>query len=567
MEGEQGIAKLRCRSERAWARVLLSWMMAGLGAMHLAHADPIPRELSLGEFVELVMERNRTVQVRLMEFEINQRRYKAEQGIFEPELVLGYDRVENQRENNTEQRRSTGVRLFTERNNLYNAGLEALVPTGARLRLGYTLRDLRNSIQDSGDPALGSIVTNNFGRRRGEYQTFVGLSITQPLLKNGWSSATLASVRLAALASDLAYQEYRRQLMVILSTAEASYWNLYLAQEQVRFFEESVTMAEDLVRENRARVEAGKGADLEVMQSAAGLALRKSKLAEAQQKLRETQAQLKNLISLPADSTGFEFRAKDRPDPLSVVPSFEDSAQSAMELNPDYLSQKKKMAQENIRLAYSRNQRLPQLDLKGSYGLNGLGESPSSSWSQTQSGEFPSFSVGLELRVPLSGGRKSRNELMAAKIRTVQALVEAKETENQILNAIKTGIAKIQNTRSQVNSYREVVQFNEDLLKTQRARLEVGKVESRKILEVEADLFEAKNSVVEALVQSERARLEILLVVGTLLNERHVDRSQKELKQEMAECFRKLGGSEQNLQDFLKDMKKRYSAPHDGGKE
>ena len=560
MHGHRGLFYVLGRAGLKRLRVFLTWGIATVTGIYMSSANPLPEELTLRDFIERVLQRNKTIQLRLMEFEINQRRYKGEQGVFEPDLVLGYDRIENERENTTEQRRSTGVARFTERNNVYNGGLEALIPSGARVRLGYTLRDLKNNLQDTGDPPLGSIVTNSI-RGRGEYQTFVGISVTQPLLKNGWASATLANVRLASLASDLAYQEYRRQLMVILSTSEASYWNLYLAQEQVRFFEESIGMAEELVRDNRTRVAAGKSAELEVTQSVAGLALRKSKLAEARQKHREAIAQLQNLVSLSTDSTGVGFRATDRPDLLSTVPSFEESAQSALESNPDYLSQKKKMAQDHIRLAYSKNQRLPQLDLKASYGLNGLGDSPSVSWSQAQSGEFPSFSLGLELRVPLSGGRKSHNEFVAAKIRTMQALVEIKETENQILNAIKTAISKIQNTRSQVDSYGEVVRFNEDLLKTQKVRLEVGKVESRKVLEVEADLFEAKNSVVESLVQYERARLEMMLVIGTLLQERRLDRTQKELQKEMAYCFRSLGGSEQRLQNYLRDMKDRYAAP------
>ena len=47
--------------------------------------------------------------------------------------------------------------------------------------------------------------------------------------------------------------------MLIVSTAEATYWNLYLAQEQVRFFRDSVALADALVVDNEARVRAEKG--------------------------------------------------------------------------------------------------------------------------------------------------------------------------------------------------------------------------------------------------------------------------------------------------------------------
>ena len=57
---------------------------------------------------------------------------------------------------------------------------------------------------------------------------------------------TLANLRLTALESDIAFQEYRRQLMLTLSQAESAYWNLYYAQEQLRFFKESISVAESI---------------------------------------------------------------------------------------------------------------------------------------------------------------------------------------------------------------------------------------------------------------------------------------------------------------------------------
>ena len=526
-----------------------------IAAADAAGSAGAPTELGLEEFLQLVLEHNESLQVNLLELEISRKRNLAEWGVFEPELVAAYSRVENDRQNTAQQQRSLGVTFFHEKNNVYDGGLEALVPTGARIRLGYNLQDLRNNLQD---PASGLVVTN---AARREWLTFVGVTLSQPLLKNAWNSATLASIRLAALASDIAYQEYRRQMMLILSTAEASYWNLYLTQEQVRFFRESVALAEDLVRDNRARAEAGKGSDLETLQAEAGLALRKSKLSEAEQKYRETSAQLRTLMSLPAGSDTFELKAREQPNPLTDLPSFQLSGEKVLTHNPDYLIQQKKVAQEDVRVAYSKNQRLPQLDLKASYGLNGLGHSPSLSWDQAQSGDFPSLSVGVEMRVPLGGGMKSRNELAAARLKKKEALLQFKDVETQVLNAVMVAVLKIKNSRETIENYRSVVRFDEDLLKTQMARLDVGKVESRKVLEVEGDLFEAKNSVLEATVQHARARLELALVEGELLEARNLDLPQKELEQKTGQTFRRAGGSDERFKALMEELKKRYAPP------
>jgi outer membrane protein TolC len=532
-------------------------MLAALGGdASSSAASPLEpgrtNRLTLREFLQAVIERNETLHTRLLEFEINQKRFRAERGVFEPELVLSYDREANERENTAEQRRSSGVAVFDEKNHIYNAGLEALVPTGARLRLGYTLRDLRNNLQD---PQPGAIVTNS---PRGEFQTFAGISLTQPLLKNAWFSATLANLRLAALGSEVAYQEYRRQMMLTISTAEASYWNLYLTQEQARFLRDSVRFAEELLLDADERFKAGKGSELERLEARAGLALRHSKLTEAEQKYFETAAQLLTLMSHAGLDSPPILEAVDPPAGPAQAPPFFDSGQTALEWNPDYLGQVARLKQENVRVAYAKNQRLPQLDLKASYGLNGLGPDPGASWEDIETRGFPSYAIGAELRLPLTGGIKGRNDLDAARLRKQQALAGLKETETQILNAIDTALRKLRGTASSATDYESVAAFNQSLLDTERARLEAGTVSSQRVLEVDAALFEARNSVVEARVLHERARLELELVQGTLLRSRNLDLPQQELEQRTAALWRRAGISEEQFRGLAKQLQLRY---------
>ena len=148
----------------------------------------LPEQISLRSYLSLVIGYNQSLQARLLEFEVSRRRYEGERSIYEPDFVGSYEYQSNQRQNSKEQSASQRTNLFTEANNVYNAGLEALVPTGARVRLGYSLRDLQNSIPITS----GFISTPD---RRHEYQTFGGISLTQPLLKGGWQRTTTANMR------------------------------------------------------------------------------------------------------------------------------------------------------------------------------------------------------------------------------------------------------------------------------------------------------------------------------------------------------------------------------------
>jgi hypothetical protein len=220
--------------------------------------------------------------------------------------------------------------------------------------------------------------------------------------------------------------------------------------------------------------------------------------------------------------------------------------------------QRQKLMQEYVRVSYARNQRLPELDLKGSYGLNGLGDSPSASWREIELAGFPSWSVGVELRLPLAGGIKSANELAAAKLRQKEAELNLKEMETQVVNALDTALYKLKSAREIAHNYQKVVDFNQNLLDSALDRLEVGRLEGQKVLEIEADLFEAKNSQVEAVVNCQRALLELEFMEGCILRRRQIEMSQTELQTRTAALIRRRRLDGEQYQRFIKELQAAY---------
>lgn len=494
-----------------------------------------PFELKLDDYLHRVLENNEAIQAQMLEAEASRRKARAERGIFEPELVNALTREINKRTNNIEQRAAmSGAGFFSERNTIYDAGLESLLPTGAKIRLGYTLSDLVNNV----NPFGGFLSTTNDVFIQ-QYQTFVGATVTQPLLKNGGTGVTLAGIRLAALDSDVAFQEYRRQLMLTVSRAEAAYWNLYFAQEQLRFFQESVEVAQSILNDSQEKVKAGRAAELEVLEAQSGLAVRKTKQNEALQSYYSAMGTIYTFSGVvPTDPNG-SIRAVDVPTTATVPFAYSNSFQDAFELNPDYLIQRKKVDAEKLRLGVARNQVLPELNIKGAFGYNGLGSSPGDSWDIAQSQQFPSWSIGVELRIPLLGNIRGRNQLAATRLTLQEAIANLNSIETQIANLLNTSIRKARSWQDSIQSYETVVQFNESLLKTQLARLEVGQIEPRKVLEVEADLFDARQNLASALVEYHRTLLELQLADGTILQSRNLDFTREQLQQRTLALLRK----------------------------
>ena len=459
-------------------------------------------QVPLTNYLRMVIAQNDRLAAQELQVVAAQAQQKGEMGIFEPALVTGAEHQINNRQLNSQSISSAiGLRtnVVSERNNNYSSALEFLVPTGARVRFGSTLHDLINSYQQVGI----SQFTN------GEYESFVGVTLAQPILKNAGTTATLAASRLAARQSEVAWQEYRGNLIQIIAGAEAAYLGLHLAQEQVRFFAESARVAQTVLDDAKARVAAGKSGELDVLQAEADFATRRNGLREAEQKLTEARARATSAFESAEDDKRGMLMAEPPSLPEGQALEFSTHWPILFNHSPELRSQYERLAQEGIRVAYSRNQRLPQLDLKASYGLNGLGATPQDAYDQVRTKEFDTWSLGIELRIPLGGGIRERQELIAARARQRAVLLGLRDLETQLGNSLRVALKKFEFTRGAIADHEAVIRLNQNLLEAEMARLKVGRVEARRVLEVERDLLQAKLTSLAASVGHHQASIEL----------------------------------------------------------
>jgi outer membrane protein len=473
--------------------------------------------LSVDRMVKLILDHNESVQVRLLEAEIGAKTEKSERGIFEPQVTGSVEHVDSTRPNNSQQLASLGFSatpFLIEQNTLYNGGLEFLTPIGTKIRSGVTFRDLHNNIQQNG----------------AELETFMGFTVSQPLLKNFGLNATMARIRLAATASDIAFQEYRKQMMLVISQAESAYWDLYLMQEQQQISAQSVETATKILSDSQARKDVGRAAQIDVLQASAAVSQRQAKLAESKNRVMESVSRMTSYFFDNTVFTNAFIRVTDIPATEYVPLDQMTSAQEAFLSNPDYLIRQHRLKQDEIRLAYAKNQRLPQVDLKGAYGVNGLGRNLDRSLDMTDDLRAPVWSVGLELSIPLAGGIKERNELAAAKLGISRSRAAIEEAGVQIASALAASLSKVRTYQENLTNHIAAAKDLEDLLNAQIARFQAGSLENRWVLESIDKLAEARSVVIEDRVNYRRALLELELIRGATLKNRAVEVTKNELQ-------------------------------------
>ena len=324
---------------------------------------PAVESLTLDDYLQRVVDNNSAIQARVASFHSARSMQKAEGGLFEPSLVGSTEWVDRKRPNTIEIERSLrSGGIFIERNWTYSAGVEVRTPTGGRLRLGGSARELRNNVQRTAIVDLDA-----------EYETSVDVVVEQPLLKNAGWGITTAARRMAARSAEVAYQEYRREVMQTIAQAQIAYWELALAQEQVRLSHESVKIARTLLEDNQALFQAGRGPEMDVLESQAGLSARHSRLSSARQRQVEAINRLAAYFGGRPQADGIQYESANSPQLDRVSPGQEEGLEYAFAQSPDVLRALGQVEQEKIRVKVARNQRLPQIDLTGGFSSAGLG--------------------------------------------------------------------------------------------------------------------------------------------------------------------------------------------------
>ncbi len=502
---------------------------------------------SIGELRQRVLDANWSIQSKILEYEIRRRTQEAAKGTFDPLLLAEYNYEDSARPNTVEQRRQlNGVPQLLEQNHVSSTSLETLTTLGGKLSLTASVSQFRNNLQQ--------LTTGGFGATgQEETTTWIGVAYMQPLLRDAGKKTATAAIRVAACETEQAWQEFRRQLMVSLSSAELAYWNVNGASRQVDYMRQSVEVAEKMAKDAKTNTEAGKRAPVELVTAEAGVEERVARLINARQRLSESKAVLAGFCGA-AVTDGFEVSTSAPPPPNKVTPDVQTGLASALATNPDYLGKIAEKEAEDVRAAFMKNQKLPQLNLRAHYGYNGLGTDLNRSVDDIQNRDFAAWGIGLEFKMPL-GNREAKNRYAAALARQKRAEDTLSDVRMQLSNAVDNAVEKVISTRAALASYYRAIALNQEVLNSRLVDLKEGKADIRRVLEADDDLNQSKMNAVSGLIQHRQALLEYELATGEVLENREVVITKEELTAKCAAIAKKNKISPEQYKAYLGDVR------------
>jgi outer membrane protein TolC len=477
-----------------------------------AKKGPEPVNVTLEGFVRLVMQRNEAVLSQGLDYRISKEKVDNERSVYEPEFVNTWQRTNDHAKYSNEDK--TAILFASEKDERIadvSATVEGKIPTGAKIRGGYTLREYQDRASSNSNE---------------QYKGYLGMEITQPLLKGAGDTAS-SGINVAKADSKVSFQALRQKRLDIAMNALAGCWDLFGAMEKLAIRKASSQIAQTVLDDNRVRYKLGKMSESEIMEAEAGLAKRRSQESRANQDLIAVMNRVRTFISLSDVAVPLNVDFKDDLKARRIKPDLVDAVSGAFRKRPEYLAAKTKTEREDILIRYAENQRYPQLDLTGSYGLNGLGDSPGNSWTDQTNEDYHTWKIGATLTIPLMGGLKTRSELAIAQHHKRQALLELKSAETDILNKVDTAIKEVLSAYEQVDYSIRAREVYQKLLDTEMVMLNAGRSNSRAVLDKEEDLNTAREQEVESFIYSKKAELALSAAQGLLLERYGVEVSEE----------------------------------------
>lgn len=470
--------------------VISSLIVACLGLA--CSAESASLQLSLNEAIRLAAEKNLDVRAEFynpaqLEAEIQRNR-----SIYDPQLSLDASYADS-----TSPAISPAIGSSGQSADL-NASLSQLLWTG-----GTAAAIFRNNYTS----------TDSFAATEPEYwQTRLGVSLSQPLLKNVGRESTEIAITTSRLSKFASIEHLKTRLLTTVSQVRQEYYKLYAYQEQLVVRTLSLELARTILKETKARVAAGVLPAMEILNAEFGVVSREKEVIDAEKLLRDQQDVLRVLLQL---HTPDEIIASDTPGRESSLVSEEDAVRQAL-ARPDIRELKRSLEIAELQTRVFGTNIRPDLRLTAQAGIAGKDKSFGRGLEKLGTVDSPYWSFGLSLSYPL-GNRAAENDYRKSRLKTEQIALQIKNLEDSAAKDAKVSRRGVASGYKQIEVAERGRAYAEERLKAFIRKNEVGLATTKDVLDVENDLANARNNLIAAIVGYNNALTQFWQTTGELL--------------------------------------------------
>jgi outer membrane protein len=416
----------------------------------------------------------------------------------------------------------------TVRNNtVWNAGIaKNLFRGGGNLQLTFNNNRLSN-------PSANAF-------RNPQFNSSFAFNYVQPLLRGFKIDSTRASLQTTRISQTNDEISLQTTAANTVANTRNAYWDLVYAIQAVEAAQNSLDISNKLVSDNRARVEIGTLAPLDVRTSEAEAANRRLTLVQAQATVRTSELALKRLIVSGTDDPLWtsSLNPTDRP-PATPEPLNIDAAVArGLRERTDLAQSKNNLKISDINLRNQVDLTKPQLNLTTNYGLAGLGGPTTSTIIDPVTGQrttlptvpsgyfdalgnlfglnIPQFTFTAQFAYPI-GRSAAQANVARSKLSLDQANANLKALELQIATDVQNAAFNVQSSLESVQAAQVARQLSQEKLNATQSKLDVGMSTNYEVVQAQRDFADAQNAELRAVLNYRKAlvNFETVQTVGT----------------------------------------------------
>jgi outer membrane protein TolC len=369
-----------------------------------------------------------------------------------------------------------------------------------------------------------------FATRNPVLNTNFTAAFVQPLMRGFRIDGTRAALQITQLNQKVSEVALRATIVGTMANVKKAYWALINAIESVKVAESSLELATKLVEDNRARVEVGTLAPLDVVQAEADEATRRQTLVQAQGQRKTAELALKRLIVSGTEDPYWSATLDpvERPSYSEETIDVAAAVRTALGNRTDLEQAKHELAANDIALKSLTNAQLPGLDLNASYGAAGiggplfvrpdptvLGSQPigvipsgySDALSSLTSLDAPQWNVALNLNYPI-GASPAEANVARARLQQRQTIAQQRQLELQITAEVTTAAVQVETNRGSLKAAEAALDLAQRRLETEQSRYEVGLSTTFQVVQAQRDLRDAQNAQLGALLNYREAQVD-----------------------------------------------------------
>jgi len=488
-------------------------------------------ELSLKNYLELVMANNTDIQIEFLTVESPKNAILRAMQTWDP---LGTASFTSTRATTPSTGALQGASTVVSLEQPANFTFQQMLPTGMTYTVGFSgSKSTSNSAFQSLNPALGADLS---------------VSFSQPLLRNRGAAVNRINLMLARGRATISEITLRASLLQLVNAAENAYWDVIQARENLRVQQSALSLARESLKLFQKELELGAISPLDIYNPEQQEATAQLGVSQAQFALEQSWNALRRQIgadlSPAVRSLPVVLTETAEPPAGGLDLDAEEAVRRAQAARPEVRSALQSLSLDDLGIRQAKNEILPDVEFTGGFTTQGVGGVYYPGTSVLDSGGgttpappvpggftdalrqmfgfgYPVYSFGLNVTLPI--------RTHAAVADMADAMVQKKRDALAVRTIRQQVRLSVLNAINSLNSSREALKlavtardFAQKYLDAENQKYQLGAEPMQFVLQAQTQLSQAESSVVQNQVGLRRNLLNLLTQTGELLDDRGI---------------------------------------------